>query len=350
MTLIVGGFVIFFSASLGLLARGGAQFSGVVFKQLFGLVLGLGALFLMLKIDYRLLKNYSFHLFVISLVITAAVFLPGLGFEHGGAQRWLSIGSLSVQPAELLKITFILYFATWLAAVRNKVRTYYYGLLPLGILTGIVGALLLAQPDTGTFIVIFGTAVVMFVISGAAWRHIFVSGGVAVALVGLLAAIRPYVRDRIMTFINPALDPQGAGYQIQQSLIAVGSGEVFGRGFGQGVQKFQYLPEPIGDSIFAVFAEEFGFLGSIILLSLFTAFALRGLWIAKRAPTYFSRLAVAGIVILITGQAFLNIGAMLGVFPLTGIPLPFISHGSSSMIVMLVAVGIVLNISRYVQR
>ena len=347
ITLIIIGFFIFFSASLGLLARQNAQFSGVLFNQIFSLFLGGVAFFITLKVNYRLFKKYSLHFFLASLFLTVAVFIPGIGFEHGGAQRWISIGSFSLQPAELLKISFILYFATWLSAVRTKVRTYTYGLIPLAVLTGIVGILLLKQPDTGTFIVIFGTAVAMFIASGAPWRHIFISGGAAFGGIAVLALTRPYIRERMITFLNPALDPQGAGYQIQQSLIAVGSGEMFGRGFGQGVQKFQYLPEPIGDSIFAVFAEEFGFIGSILLLTLFTLFALKGISMAKKAPNHFSRLTIIGIVILITGQAFLNIGAMLSIFPLTGIPLPFISHGGSALIVTLAAMGIVLNISKY---
>ena len=187
----------------------------------------------------------------------------------------------------------------------------------------------------------------MFLASGANWKHIWGVLGVALAGLATLAFTRPYVMDRILTFFQPAVDPQGTGYQIQQSLIAIGSGEFFGRGFGQSVQKFSFLPEPISDSIFSVFAEEFGFAGGALLITLFLLFALRGFIIAKNAPDAFSRLTVLGIVILITGQAFVNIGSMLNVFPLTGLPLPFVSHGGTALIVSCAAAGIVLTISRY---
>ncbi len=350
ITLLVGGFFIFLSASLGLLARETTRFSGIVFNQVFSLCIGIGAALLVQKIDYRLFKKYSLHILIGAVLLNLVIFIPGLGLEHGGATRWLTIGSFSLQPSEFLKLAFIMYFATWLNAVRTKVRTFAYGLIPLGILLSVIGAILLKQPDTGTFLVIFVTGLGMFIASGARWKHILTTGGAAVVGVAVLALVRPYVRERIMTFINPALDPHGAGYQIQQSLIAIGSGGIFGRGFGQSIQKFNYLPEPVGDSIFAVFSEEFGLMGGIALMSLFVAFALRGFVLARRAPDHFSRLLVAGIVILITTQAFMNMGAMLGVVPLTGIPLPFISHGGSALIAVLLGTGIVLSISRHARR
>jgi len=347
VTLIVVGFFIFLSASLGLLARDGAQFSGVVFNQAFSLFLGLVALYFFSRIDYRVLRKYSLYIFLLAVLVTAAVFIPSIGFGHGGATRWLSIGPFSLQPSEFLKIGFILYFAAWLAAVKGRVASVAYGLAPFLLVTGIVGFILLKQPDTGTFAVIFGTAAGMFLVSGANWKHIWGVFGVALFGLATLAFTRPYVMDRILTFFKPAVDPQGAGYQIQQSLIAIGSGEFFGRGFGQSVQKFSFLPEPISDSIFSVFSEEFGFVGGVLLITLFMLFVLRGFMIAKNAPDAFSRLAVLGIVILITGQAFVNIGSMLNVFPLTGLPLPFVSHGGTALIFSCAAVGIILNISRH---
>lgn len=345
--LVVSGFFVFLSAALGLLARDGAQFSAVIFSQSFGLFLGGSALFIVSRINYKFLKKYSFYIFLFSILATIAVFVPGFGFEHAGARRWISIGTISIQPAEFLKIGFILYFAAWLGAVKTKVQSFAYGLLPFLVLVGIIGVTLLKQPDTGTFVVIFGTAAAMFIASGAHWKHIFSLVGIAFLGLGALIVTRPYVMERMLTFLNPAIDPQGAGYQIQQSFIAIGSGEIFGRGFGQSIQKFSFLPEPISDSIFAVFAEEFGFIGGVFLITLFTLLALRGFTLAKRAPDYFSRLTIVGIVILITGQAFLNIGSMLGVFPLTGLPLPFVSHGGTALIFSFIAIGIVLNISRY---
>jgi cell division protein FtsW len=172
-------------------------------------------------------------------------------------------------------------------------------------------------------------------------------GLLGVLLVALLAFTRPYIKDRIMTFVDPSSDPQGAGYQIKQSLIAVGSGGFFGRGFGQSIQKFEYLPEPIGDSVFAVYAEEFGFVGSFVLLCLFAAFALRGYRVATHAPDLFGMLLVVGITTLVITQVALNIGSMLSLAPLSGLPLPFISHGGTALLVTLTAIGIVLNVSKY---
>jgi cell division protein FtsW len=346
--LVVAGFFIFTSASLGLLAREGARFSSVAFSQFFlGIFLGTIALYGTSKIKYTFWRKYAFYIFVASVFATLLVFIPGLGKEFSGAQRWLDFGIITFQPAEFLKIGFIIYFAAWLTNVKDKVHTIGHGIIPFIILLSIAGATLLSQPDTGTFLVIFATGLAMFIAAGARWRDIFALAVIAGVGLSILAYIQPYVKERILTFINPASDTLGAGWQIKQSLIAIGSGEIFGRGFGQSVQKFQYLPEPIGDSIFAVAAEEFGFIGSIIIITLFLFLAFRGLKIAVKAPDNFSGLLVVGIVILIVSQSFINIGSMLGVMPLTGLPLLFISHGGSALLFALAEIGIVLNISKF---
>lgn len=346
--IMMAGLFIFSSAVLGLLARDAGQVANVATSQLlFGIVFGIGMLFWTFKIPYKMWRRYSLYIFFIALVLTAAVFIPGIGLNHGGATRWLIFGPISFQPSELLKFGFIVYLAAWLSAAKDNVGMLRYSVIPLSIMLALVGVLLLKQPDTGTFAVIFITGLSMLIASGGKWRHIL--GFVIIAAIGILvlASIKPYVKDRIETFLNPGADPQGASYQIQQSLIAVGSGELLGRGFGQSVQKFRYLPEPVGDSIFAVAAEEFGFVGSVFIVLMFLFFTLRGLTIAKHAPDHFSRLLVVGIVILITAQSYINIAAMLGVFPLTGLPLIFISHGGTAMLASLAEVGIVLHISRY---
>jgi cell division protein FtsW len=190
----------------------------------------------------------------------------------------------------------------------------------------------------------------MFIAAGAYVRDILVLIGAGLLGAAGLVMVRPYLMNRIMAFLDPNVDPLGSSYQIQQSLIAIGSGGPFGRGYGQSIQKFDYLPEPIGDSVFAVLAEEFGFFGSVLLISLFVFFAWRGLRIASKAPDHFSGLLVVGIVILIVSQSFINIASMLGVFPLTGLPLIFVSHGGSALFFTLLSVGIVLNISRYLKK
>lgn len=346
--LVVAGFFIFTSASLGLLAREGARFSSVAFSQLFfGIFLGAIALLVTSTIRYRFWRKYALYVFLASIVATLLVFIPGLGLELNGANRWLKIGSFSFQPAEFLKIGFVIYFAAWLSGIKNKLHTFTYGILPFIVLLCIVGAILLAQPDTGTLLVIIIAGAAMYISAGARWRDIFLLGALAVPLFALLAYIRPYIMERILTFMNPLSDPLNASYQIQQSLIAIGSGEMFGRGFGQSVQKFNFLPQPVGDSIFAVAAEEFGFIGSAILIFLFLFLAFRGLKIASRAPDYFGGLLVVGIVILIISQSFINIASMLGVLPLTGLPLLFVSHGGTALMVALAGIGIVLNVSKY---
>jgi len=346
--LVLLGLAIFTSASLGLLAQKGISLSSVAFKQLiFGVLGGSIALIIFSNIHYRVLKKYSFYFFLLTFILTLFVFIPSIGIEHGGAKRWISLGFFSFQPAEFLKIGFVVYFAAILSSVRNKISSFKYGVLPAIILIGIIGATLLAQPDTGTFLVILITAFTMFLAAKGSWKHVAIGGIFTTIGLGILAATRPYIKERLLTFIDPSRDALGAGYQIQQSLIAIGSGEISGRGLGQSIQKFNYLPEPIGDSIFAVAAEEFGFIGAVIIIAAFLTFAIRGIYIAQKAPDYFGGLLALGIVILITSQSFINIASMLGVFPLTGLPLLFISKGGTALFTALLGVGIILNISKY---
>ena len=347
LVLIVFGFLIFSSAALGLLARGSANYSSVAFSQtVLGLFLGSLFFLFALRSDYKIWKRNAFYILLVAVILNILLFVPGLGVAHGGALRWLALGPLSFQPAEFLKLAVIIYFAAWSAGVKNKIQDFKFGFLPLIILIGLSGVLLLLQPDTDNFVMIVIALVAIFVSAGGRWKHLLVI--ILAGLIGfaVLVSMKPYLKQRVMTYINPQEDSQGAGYQIQQSLIAIGSGGLTGRGFGQSVQKFSFLPEPVGDSIFAVAAEEFGFFGAVFLVMLFVIFAARGLKIASKVPDAFSRLAVVGIVIMITIQAFVNIGAMLGVVPLSGITLPFVSHGGTSLFFTLLETGIVLSISR----
>lgn len=345
--LIVAGFFIFSSASLGLLAKQSSNYSSVAFSQtVLGLFLGTLALILATRWDYKVWKKWAFYLLLLAIFLNILVLIPSIGFEHGGARRWLMIGGQSFQPSELLKFAFIIYFAAWISSVKDRIKTFKYGFLPLIVLLGLIGGLLLMQPDTDTFMVIAATGLAMFIAAGGKWKYVLVlilAGAIGIAF---LAFTRPYVMQRIQTFLNPTADSLGASYQIQQSLIAIGSGGLFGTGFGQSVQKFTYLPEPVGDSIFAVAAEEFGFVGSVLLIAIFVLFAIRGLKIAANVPDPFGRLVVTGIVIMIISQAFVNIGAMLGILPLSGITLPFVSHGGTSLFVSLFEIGVILSISK----
>jgi cell division protein FtsW len=345
--LTVFGFLIFSSASLGLLSKHSIKYANVAFNQtFFGLCLGSIACFITSKIPFTFYKKYAFFLFLFGIFLTLLVFVPKIGFEHGGAKRWIKIASISFQPSEILKITYIIYLSAWISGVKEKIKTFTFGLLPFAIITAIVSGILLLQPDTDTLATAICAGLAILLVSGIRWRDLFILVLVATLSIGFVIHSRPYIANRIDTFINPEKNSLTTGYQIQKSLIAIGSGGIYGRGFGQSVQKFSSLPEPIGDSIFAVYAEEFGFLGSVFLLLLFVLFSFRGLKIAQNSNDNFARLLSLGIVILIISQAFVNISSMVGLFPLSGITLPFVSHGGTSLFMVLAESGIILSISK----
>lgn len=345
------GVAMFVSASLGILARSEKTFYSVLWSQLvLGLGLGLTCMYVFSKIPYKFWRRFSFLIFLGSILLTVAVFIPSLGWSHGGAERWIQIGPINFQPVEFLKFGFVIYFAAWLSWVKNRVQDFRFGILPFGIMLAIIALILLKQPDTKSLILIIITGVSMLFVSGVPIKYILGIGFGITLLLGALVYFTPYLQERVKTFINPAQDAQGSSYQIQQSLIALGSGGVFGRGYGQSVQKFNYLPEPQGDSLFAVLGEELGFVGAFATIILFVLFILRGFRIANQTPDSFSGLLVYGIVILITVQSFMHIASITGVLPLTGVPLVFMSQGGTSLMVYLAAIGIVLNISKFQSR
>ncbi len=341
------GFFIFLSASLGMVGTNMAGFIHVGLKQLGVLLGGLVIMIGLSNIPYRIWREYSLPILIAGFIATALIFIPGLGISAGGATRWLNLGFFSIQPAELMKLGLVMYYAAWLARAKDQAGTVRGGLLPLVVLLGISGVLLIMQPDTGTFLVIASALGAQYFIGGGKWRHFLLLFIVGVLAIGCLALFKPYIRDRITTFIDSDKDVLGSSYQINQSLIAIGSGGIGGRGFGQSLQKFNFLPQPIGDSIFAVAGEEFGFIGTSTILILFLLFGIYGLKIAGASKDTFGGLLATGLVILIITQSFANIGAMLGLIPLTGEPLIFVSQGGSALLFGLSAVGIILNISRY---
>lgn len=345
--LAIAGFVSFYSASLGLLAKSSEQYSSVTFSQtVLGLCLGSVAMLVAIRADYKKWKKYAFYLLLFAIFLNILVLIPQVGFAHNGARRWIEIGGLTFQPSEILKLAFVIYLAAWASKVKEKMGEYKAGFIPLVVLLVLCGTLLLMQPDTDTFVMLATAGVAIYIVGGGRWRDLMILILVGVLGITLLAAFRPYIRQRIFTYFNPQAEAQGSGYQIQQSLIAIGSGGFFGKGFGQSVQKFAFLPEPMGDSIFAVQAEEFGFVGASSLILLFVFFAVRGLKIASNTPDPFGRLVVVGLVIMITAQAFVNIGAMLSILPLSGITLPFVSQGGTSLFFTLLEAGIILSISK----
>lgn len=346
--LVLSGLLIFISAALGTLAKNEVLFYSILKSQLlFGLGAGLILMYIMTKVPYKFWKENSLYIFIGSLLLTLLVFIPSLGWSHGGASRWVDFGFFSFQPAEILKFAFVIYFSAWLSFVKDKVQTFKYGIMPFGIMLIVIATILLNQPDTKNFILITITGLTMLFVAGAPWKQLVGIFMLSLVLFGALIFVNPYLQKRVNTFINSDQDVQGASYQVRQSMIAIGSGGIFGRGYGQSIQKFSYLPEAHGDSIFAVLGEEMGFVGTVSVIILYLLFLLRGLRISNNSPDLFSRLLVVGIVILIGAQSFMHIASVIGIFPLTGVPLPFISHGGTSLMVYLGAIGMVLHISKF---
>lgn len=308
--------------------------------------MGLAALIFFARTSYKKLKRFSLLIFIFGILLTAAVFIPQISFKYAGATRWIVLGPINFQPSELLKFGYILYLAAWLSSKSKALPTFKYGFLPFLFITGLSAILLILQPDLGTLGVLVLSGLLLFLIAGGNKKHVLVLFLICIASFYILVRLEPYRMERILVFMNPEHDPQGSGYQLRQSLIAIGSGGLFGRGFGMSMQKFQYLPEPVGDSIFSVASEEFGFIGSLSIIIIFLAFAWRGLSIAAWSEDSFSRLSATGIVILILFQSFINIAALTGLIPLTGIPLSFVSQGGSALAITLAEVGILLNISK----
>lgn len=349
VTLVVVGLFVFLSASFSAFANID-KFKGILFNQLvLGLVGGIILLLITMRIPLEYYKKYSLWLYVLGVICLLLVFIPGIGISHGGAKRWVSVLGFSFQPVELAKYVTIIYIAAWLSFAKQKIQTITQGLIPFMVMIGIVGVLLLAQPDTDSFMIIGIAAGVMYFVSGARLRDIGIMFLMALVAGGALIAMRPYLLSRIQVFLDPSRDALGSSYQVQQQLIAVGSGQLTGRGFGQSIQKFKYLPEPLGDSIFSVVGEEFGFIGSVVIIIVYLLFFLRGVMIAMRTKDTFAKLLVLGIICLITFQSYLNIASSIAVFPLGGLPLIFMSHGGTALAFALGAVGIVLGISRNAQ-
>ena len=317
-------------------------------QQLIGFSFGLVCLFVASRIDYRVIRAFVVPIFLVAVVCLVLIFIPGIGTTVYGATRWIVIGPISFQPSEVMKLAIILYLASWLSGRRQARHNseFFEGYLPFIAILSLVGFLILKQPDTGTLGLVFCIALAIFFVSGARLSHIFLTILGGVGLLALLIRMAPYRMERFTVFLNPDHDPLGSGYQLTQALMALGSGGWFGVGLGQGRQKFNYLPEPVTDSIFAVIGEEIGFAGTCVVVFLFLFVAWRGFRIARSTPDMFGRLVAVGIVSWIFIQAMINIMAISGLIPLTGIPLPFISYGGTSLAVLMTAVGILLNISK----
>ncbi len=319
---------------------------------LFGMLPGLALGFAAFRVSLDFIKRHVALFFLISLALMALVFFPKIGFSFGGAKRWLDLGFFSLQPSEFLKLTAVLYLSAWLSGVQKKPEYFSWKKLKLPTslvaflaIIGVISGFLIKQPDVSTLVVIVASAFVMYFLAGTRWKHNLIAWTAALGSFLLLIKLSSYRLSRLLVFLEPDTDPLGIGYQFKQALITIGSGGLWGKGLGLSLQRYGFIPQTMADSIFAIFSEETGFIGGIIIISLFLIFALRGFKTAKNSKDQFCRLSAVGITCWITFQAFVNIGAMVGLVPLTGIPLPFISYGGSAMVFSLAAAGILLNIS-----
>ncbi|CDX03028.1 stage V sporulation protein E [Desulfitobacterium hafniense DP7] len=309
-------------------------------------VAGLVAMILAMTLDLDLMRRWAKPALIIAIVLLIMVKIPGIGRRVNGADRWIGLGPLSIQPSEVIKLAMVLVMANILAIDPHKIRSFRHGLLPVLGLLGLVAGLIMLQPDLGTTLVIAGVTFFMLIAAGARASHIIGLGGAGVGLVVAAIIAEPYRMNRIFAFLDPWVDPSGKGYQTIQALLALGPGGLFGLGLGQSKQKFLYLPENHTDFIFAMIGEELGFVGATLVILLFFLFAWRGFRVAMGAPDAFTGFLAVGLTGMVCIQAMINMGVVSGVLPVTGITLPFLSYGGTSLVFTMLGVGVLLNISR----
>jgi cell division protein FtsW len=341
--LVLFGLVMVYSATSGSAALGNANPQGFVEKQAIYALAGLAALFVLSRMELDRLRALAPTLVVTALVLCLGVL--AVGARINGARRWISVGPLVFQPSELAKLALVVWTAAYLSR-RRPPRTLKELGRPIGVLVGIFAVLVLVEPDLGTALTLLLVVGAILLVSGTRLPTLASAYGIVFALAAIAAWSSPYRRDRLLIFLDPWKDPTGAGLQNVQALISMGSGGVFGRGLGQCVACLNYLPEAHTDMMFAVVGEELGLVGVMLLIGAFCAFGYAGVRLAIACRDPFGKRLAAGITALVCGQAAINVAAVLGLAPLTGIPLPFVSYGGSSLVVMLAAVGVLLNIAR----
>ncbi|MBI2063479.1 MAG: putative lipid II flippase FtsW [Candidatus Yanofskybacteria bacterium] len=318
-----------------------------VHQLLYGVLPGLAIFFLFSRINYKFWKKIALPLLIVAVGLMVLVFMPGIGYGLRGANRWLDLRLFTFQPSELLKLTLIIYLAAWFSRRDRQIDGGPQSLVPFLLVLGFIGLLLISQPDMGTLILVTMIAISMYFFAGAKFTHFLALFLIIGVLLGALSVIEPYRFKRLKAFINPSSDQRDTSYHINQALLGIGSGGIFGLGFGQSRQKINFLPEPVGDSIFAIVVEELGLVGGVFLSAVFLILSLAMINIAKAAASQFGKILVLGVTVWICGQALINIFAISGLIPLTGLPLPFISFGSSSLVSILAGLGIVVSVSRH---
>ncbi|KPV56984.1 stage V sporulation protein E [Paenibacillus sp. A3] len=347
LLLLAVGVIMVYSASAVLAFREFGDSLYYLKRQALFAALGIAAMIFTMNTDYWIWKKYAKIILIVCFILLVAVLIPGIGVVRGGARSWLGIGSFGIQPSEFMKMGMIVFLSKWLSEQQSSITHFTRGLLPPLGLVGLAFGIIMLQPDLGTGAVLVGASLLIIYTAGARLLHLSYLGLIGIlGFVGLIITA-PYRLKRITAFLDPWQDPLGAGYQAIQSLYAIGPGGLVGLGLGMSRQKYSYLPEPQTDFIFSIIAEELGFIGGSFVLLLFTLLVWRGLRTAITAPDTFGSLLATGIVGMIAVQVIINIGVVIGMFPVTGITLPLISAGGSSLTLMLTSIGVLLNISRY---
>jgi cell division protein FtsW len=346
--LTVAGLIILSSASSDL---GKLKFNDSYYylkhQVAYGLLVGIGGFLFVLYFPYRHYRKIALPLLIASVITLVLVFTP-LGLEVRNTNRWLALGPLSFQPAEPLKLVYLLYVAAWLSNAKAKRETSLFeGFIPFLLVSGLIAILLLMQPATSTVVILLGSGMMVYFLSGARLKYLLGMAAIGMVGIGLVIYFTPYRLQRLLTYVNSQTDAQGSGYHINQALIAIGSGGLWGVGYGQSAAKVNYLPAPIDDSIFAVAAEEFGFAGASIIVMLFALLTFRLLWLARSTRDRFGKLLLFGFAAVIALQSLVNMAAISGLLPLTGVPLPFVSYGGTALAVFLTMMGIATNVSKY---
>lgn len=346
IVLVVFGLIMVFSAS----APAASAYQGnpyyYIIRQAIFAVIGIGVMLFLSTFDYHRYSKFAFPLLVLSFLLLFAVYLPGIGVVRNQARRWINIGISTLQPSEIVKVAIIVYFAYSLSLVKDKIKSFKDGLLRYLVVLAMFAAVLIKEPHLSATIVICAVGSIMLIIAGARLRHFALLGMAALPVLVYIVIQQPYQLERVMTFLNPFADTSDSGFQVVNSLYAIGSGGIFGLGLGMSRQKFLYLPEPQNDFIFAIVCEELGLLGAALVIVLFALLIWKGYKIAQNAPDMFGTLLASGITTLVAIQAAVNIAVVTGSVPATGMALPFFSYGGTSLFILLSCMGILLNISR----
>lgn len=345
VVLTITGFVVVYSASFvtGLVEFGDPYY--FVIRQVVWAGIGAGLLVVAARTDYRRLRTLAVPIMAATIFLLVAVL--AIGIQGGGARRWIGVGELTIQPAEFAKLAVIIYLAAWLASKGDTVRSFEHGLLPFVFIIGSVSVLIMLQPNLGTTLIILIITVTMFWVAGASFAQMAALGLTGFASLAFLATAAGYRADRLSAFFSAEADPQGNGFQTLQSLIAIGNGGIHGLGLGASRAKFFYIPESHTDGVFAIVGEELGLLATLPIIVLYMVLMVRGFQVARRARDEFGQLVATGITTWVTVQALLNIGGITRTVPLTGVPLPFLSYGSNALAAILLAMGVLISISRF---